>query len=157
MDLGQPAPSAAFLHASAITYPDLSGSQQIRVFGTTPTGTLVADSWSGSGWQWFDLGVPSLLGEVDSPSAVSYQDASGDHIRVFAVAVNNHLVADAWDGSTIWTWFDLGLPDRASWIVAPNAVAYIDFEGNAQIRVFAIGRQRTPGRRQLVWLWLVLV
>ena len=199
-DLGQPHPGVGFSYPNAITYPDSPGGQQIRVFGRASDGTLVADSWDGSAWQWFDLGLPSGidsiyeinaityvdaggfrqvrvfamgsahygeyqrlvadawggawqwfdLGTTESqelvafPSAVSYQDAAGDHVRVFTTPEGGrlgllpHLVGDAWDGSNIWTWFDLGVPDGAADVTYANAVAYVDYEGNAQIHVFAL-------------------
>jgi hypothetical protein len=42
--------------STAITYQDVAGIQHIRVFVTLSNGDLLANSWDGASWTWFDLG-----------------------------------------------------------------------------------------------------
>jgi hypothetical protein len=123
----------------AITWLD-AGGRQVRVFTVGLDVSvhygrkLLALAWASFTWEWFNLGS---YGEVYSPSAVSYHDGLGDHVRVFAASGNHDLIGDAWDGGG-WTWYDLTQAPRGSPIVAPNAVAYIDYDGNGEIQVFAL-------------------
>jgi len=126
----------------AITYVDAAGITQVRVFVDGPNfgfRPLFAAAWYNFNWQWFYLGRPYSVLEVRSPSAVSYHDRFGDHLRVFMASDADHLVGDAWDGGTTWTWYDLTQTSPLR-IVAPKPVAFIDSDGDAEIYVFALAR-----------------
>jgi len=87
----------------AISYVDGAGIPQVRVFVnghlTAPYVDLFAAAWYNYEYQWFDLG--GTIYEIRSPSAVSYHDRLGDHLRVFTAARDDHLVGAAWDGGVL--------------------------------------------------------
>jgi hypothetical protein len=74
-------------------------------------------------------------------SAITYLDAANDrHIHVFTVH-DDHLVSNHFDGSK-WTWTDHGQPSRdTDMLWGPDAVTYVDTNGNQRIYVFVVTGQ----------------
>ena len=142
-DLGVPEGAYSVDDPMAITYVDAAGITQVRVFvdGPTVAGVrlLFAAAWYNFDWQWFQLGTLWPARDFRSPSAVSYHDRFGDHSRVFVASDIDHLLGAAWDGGWTWTWYDLTQTNPLR-IVAPKPVAYVDYDGYAQIQVFALAR-----------------
>src|SRR5262249_6031074 len=133
--------------SAAITYQDAAGNEQIYEFARGSNFHLVVRYWDGFNWNSADLGLPSGVGGISQPAAITYLDAAGNQqIYVFARAFNGpsngHLVACYWNGFS-WNWSDLGIPGIGNEVFHPAAITYVDSAGNQQIYVFV---QTNSGR-----------
>jgi hypothetical protein len=108
-DLGRPAGTTEVAGPSSIAYADSTGREEIYAFVQGDNGHLFVDrAISGSGWQWFDQGLPSGATGVYNASAISYVNTSGKQsIYAFADKNGGDLVVNWFDGSR-WQWADLG-------------------------------------------------
>jgi hypothetical protein len=111
-DMGLPAGKTAVSWASAITYLDAAGRQEIYAFASANDGHLVVLYWNGFNWNWADQGHPAGWNYVSIPDAITYLDAAGrQELYAFAKASNGgdqgDLVVNYWNGF-VWNWSDQG-------------------------------------------------
>jgi len=81
----------------------------ILAFVRGSSGNLYMHRWTGSKWEWVDLGKPEQPPSFGSPSVVSYREPS--HLRrlfVFVIGSDDHLYMNTRGGSG-WQWTDQGI------------------------------------------------
>ena len=155
---------------STITYMDATGQRRIYSFAvadcivvvdnTCAPQHLVVNHLLNGAWSWEDLGLPAGATAVGVPTAVTYQDASGQHVYAFATAsggaVDKHLVVDSGDGST-WNWSDMGAgADNSGVQDIGSAVTFVDSTGHQRIYVFVAefsGRLAARCWNGFFWAW----
>jgi hypothetical protein len=133
---------------TVIAFDDGALGHAVYAFAQSDSNTLVVNYGHHDlgGMQWADLGLPDGTSWIMSPSAVTYRGPDGvQYIDVFAESSSYHLVVDHWDGSQ-WSWIDLTAQAETYWDFGPlafnpAAIAYVDENGNQQVRVFSIDGQ----------------
>jgi hypothetical protein len=73
-------------------------------------GGLWHNWWSGSAWNWGDLGTPAGIGIESAMGAVT---VDGGRPYVFVRGSDGNLWLEWWSGS-VWTWANLGIPGGVS-------------------------------------------
>jgi hypothetical protein len=130
---------------SAISYP-VGGKQYIYAF-LNGSDHLYANYFDGNNWHWSDHGgVPGgfqgTLKQLNTPSAITFQEQGKQHICAFVVGNdgvggNVHLHLNYVDGG-VWPWADRGAPSKATLKQIPSAISYPE-GGHEHIYVFAGG------------------
>jgi kumamolisin len=122
-DLGLPPGTTASSFPGVITY--LAGSTQlIDAFVRGANGHLELNYWSGSAWQWADLGLPPGTTVWSAPGVISYSAGGTQFIAAFVTGANGHLCVNYWNGSA-WQWADQGVPPGTIAASVPEVISYV--------------------------------
>src|SRR5207245_1280397 len=135
-DLGTPSGTLVVTGPGATTYHQggRTDKQRIYAFVVGADHHLHVNYWTGTQWQWADLGTPpgttvaqGLAISKVPPAAITFYRARKQRIYVFVVGGNGHLYVKYWNGAK-WTWADQGAPSGTTVEAspAPAVITYVE-------------------------------